>query len=325
MELWQLIALYIGLVLVGVFVVVAVIRYWMGGVEPRSSTAAGSTAEGSTVGATISFADLNVEELERCKLTIHGLLMSISQNVESLMSGVDQYTDQLKVHRSAIDRVDTLAAIKEVERLLLAEVEKMGTAAATYRGQLRAAHETIEQQQVEMEKLSEDASMDYLTRVPNRRGLEQRLNEALALFKRHGRQFGLLMLDIDHFKALNDTYGHIAGDRLLRALAEALVREVRGSDFVARYGGEEFAILLPESSAQESYVVAEKLRSAVERLEVEHGGETIRVTASIGIAEVTAADIYLETVIARADAALYGAKTAGRNRVLSLHPAASDG
>lgn len=243
--------------------------------------------------------ELSPEELERSKLLIHGLLMNIAQNVETLMTGVGQYTDQLKAHKTTISRADTLAAIKEVERVLVAEVERMGTAAQTYRGQLEAAKETIQHQQVEMEKLSADASMDYLTRVPNRRALEQRLKESLALYKRHGRQFGLLMLDIDHFKALNDSHGHIAGDKLLRSLAETIVQEVRGSDFVARYGGEEFAILLPESSLQEGLIVAEKLRLAVERLVVDREGRRIRTTLSIGVAEAMASDASLETIIAR--------------------------
>ena len=322
MELWQLILLYVGLGLVVLLAAITTIRSWRSGAQVRGmrSAAAPLVASQMPNPALAELPDFAPEELERSKLLIHGLLMSISQNVDTLMTGVGQYTDQLKVHKSSIRRADTLAAIKEIEQILLAEVEKMGTAAKTYRGQLQVAHETIQTQQAEMEKLSADASMDYLTRVPNRRGLEQRLNEALALYKRHGRQFGLLMLDIDHFKALNDTYGHIAGDKLLRALAGTLVKEVRGSDFVARYGGEEFAILLPETSIQESVVVAEKLRAAVEHLTIDHGGETIRTTVSIGIADVSPTDVFVETVVARADAALYGAKSAGRNRVLSQSP-----
>lgn len=330
MESWQLILLYVGLSLVVLLVIVVAVRTRRSDREEgdeRDVAPLGLHPEALLGGMSLPsvVADLTPEELERSKVLIHGLLMNISENVETLMTGVGQYTDQLRAHKSSINRADTLAAIKEVERVLLAEVERMGSAAQTYRGQLEAARETIQHQQMEMEKLSADASMDYLTRVPNRRALEQRLNEALALFKRHGRQFGLLMLDIDHFKALNDSYGHIAGDKLLRALAETLVKEVRGSDFVARYGGEEFAILLPESSVQESLVVAEKLRAAVERLEVDHGGAMIRTTVSIGVAEVTGADVYLETVVARADAALYGAKTSGRNRVLSQHESAGGG
>jgi len=317
MELWQLLLLFTGLGLVILLLLLIAVR------THREAGSARDLAAGGLPGSSVKSpagTDLGhypgPEELEQSKVVIHGLLMSVSENVETLMAGVGQYTDQLKVHRSSIRSADTLAAIKEVERLLLAEVEKMSTAAKTYRGELEAAQATIQTQQAEMEKLSADASIDYLTRVPNRRALEQRLNEALALYKRHGRQFGLLMLDLDHFKALNDTYGHIAGDKVLRALAATLVAEVRSSDLVARYGGEEFAVLLPETPLQESLVVAEKLRVAVEQQSTEHAGDWIGITVSIGIAEVTAADVYVETVVARADAALYGAKSAGRNRVV---------
>ena len=317
MELWQLLLLFTGLGLVILLLLLIAMRTHREAGLPRDPGAGSlpGTSVKSPAGAGLDRYP-GPEELEQSKVVIHGLLMSVSENVETLMAGVGQYTDQLKVHRSSIRSADTLAAIKEVERLLLAEVEKMSTAAKTYRGELEAAQATIQTQQAEMEKLSADASIDYLTRVPNRRALEQRLNEALALYKRHGRQFGLLMLDLDHFKALNDTYGHIAGDKVLRALAATLVAEVRSSDLVARYGGEEFAVLLPETPLQESLVVAEKLRVAVEQQSTEHAGDRIGITVSIGIAEVTAGDVYVESVVARADAALYGAKSAGRNRVV---------
>ena len=178
------------------------------------------------------------------------------------------------------------------------------------------------------EELAKQAISDGLTGVANRRRLDETLDQEWRRAARDLRPLSLLMIDVDCFKAYNDRYGHQKGDRVLRAVATAISQPVRRpGDLVARYGGEEFAVLLADTDAFGAAEVAEKVRAAIEELGIEHAGNLPAscVTASIGIAttypEHQGAEVSQEALVAAADAALYGAKRAGRNRVLaSLQP-----
>ena len=164
---------------------------------------------------------------------------------------------------------------------------------------------------------------DVLTGWNNRRYLQVRLKEELARARREQDNLVCLMLDVDHFKSINDTFGHAAGDTVLRDLAGRVDAEIRASDVAARYGGEEFVVLLPATEARAAEVLAERIRNAVgsEPFELPGGG-SIAVTVSIGIAAITpdtrSDDLKTlgDSLLARADVALYRAKSAGRDRVI---------
>ena len=176
------------------------------------------------------------------------------------------------------------------------------------------AHRTAELAQVN-ETLKRLAATDALTGAVNRRAFLERGSAELARAARARRATTLLAIDIDHFKTVNDRYGHPGGDAVLKALVALLKRETRVSDIVARLGGEEFGVLLPETSAEAALPVAERIRHAAEQLVVAHGGHTIRATISIGVAQNSASVDDLDALVAAADAALYAAKAGGRNRV----------
>ena len=152
----------------------------------------------------------------------------------------------------------------------------------------------------------------------NRRYFEERAAAALAGARRRNARLALLMIDIDHFKEVNDRHGHAAGDAVLRALADTFSRSLRGGDVCGRLGGEEFAAVLPEQDRAGAAATAERLRAALERLNVGAGGkEWIRVTVSVGVAAFPEDGQTLGTLMQRADARLYRAKEAGRNTVVS--------
>lgn len=164
------------------------------------------------------------------------------------------------------------------------------------------------------EELARHATIDALTAVANRRRFEERLHEAWLLYQRSKRTYALMLLDVDHFKAVNDTHGHQGGDAVLQHFAALLQNGVRATDFVARYGGEEFVVLLPDTpDAETALRVAEKIRLAVDQAAfpvVQH------LTVSIGLSLCQAHDGHAHTCIERADQALYQAKREGRNRVV---------
>jgi diguanylate cyclase (GGDEF)-like protein len=161
------------------------------------------------------------------------------------------------------------------------------------------------------------AATDPLTGLPNRRFVDEYSEVELARFRRFGQPASLLMIDLDKFKSINDTYGHPSGDRLLQAIAACCKDVVRSVDLFARFGGEEFLCLLPGTDAADATAVAEKIRAAIGKVQVKVGSESIGTTASIGVAALRPDDQSIGDVIARADEALYRAKNDGRNCIRS--------
>jgi diguanylate cyclase (GGDEF)-like protein len=170
-------------------------------------------------------------------------------------------------------------------------------------------------QSLENVLLYDMATVDSLTRVANRGHGLRRLSETLRLASRSGRSTSVAMLDIDHFKLVNDRHGHAAGDVLLRRVGEALVDTCRESDVVVRYGGEEFVVVLPDTDEAGSVVAAERMRRSITDLEVTFEGQRIGVSTSAGVATTRGSGESPASLLQRADQALYQAKATGRDRV----------
>jgi two-component system, cell cycle response regulator len=160
------------------------------------------------------------------------------------------------------------------------------------------------------------AATDALTRVLNRRAFLDRAAGEIARIERYGGTLSLALLDVDHFKSVNDRFGHATGDRVLVTVAKTVSDALRGSDVLARWGGEEFVVAFPVIDASQARLAAERLRRAIESIEIPIEGrpEALRVTASLGVAELSRGET-IESVVERADAAMYRAKQGGRNRV----------
>jgi diguanylate cyclase (GGDEF)-like protein len=158
---------------------------------------------------------------------------------------------------------------------------------------------------------------DGLTGIANRRHFIERFRLEFLRSMRNGYPISVLMIDIDHFKKVNDTYGHLVGDEILSATARTLAQQLREIDFLARFGGEEFVIFLPETGCDGAAKVAERIRGAVERSEYKAYDEKLHVTVSVGTATYPQDGDDKDVLIERADAALYRAKQQGRNRVVA--------
>jgi len=163
-------------------------------------------------------------------------------------------------------------------------------------------------------KLFESALRDGLTSTFNRRYFVDRLHTEIRFAVRHEKSLALLFVDIDYFKKINDTHGHLAGDAVLAAVARVMTETIRAEDVLARYGGEEFAVICREIDAEGARILGERLRAAVEEERFEHDGKVIPVTISVGAAVESKVDD-AQAFIAAADAAMYEAKRGGRNRV----------
>lgn len=246
-------------------------------------------------------------QLGRLIVLLAGQLKSSKDHVASL-----------KDTNAQLASVTSVAELQDVVRALIAKNQSNERQTRDLEARLKEAQDqasTLRQRLTKAEKL---AALDPLTSVANRRRFEQFIAAEVDRSHQDGTPLCLIMTDIDHFKKVNDTYGHFAGDRVLKAFAELLSRHVRNGDLVARYGGEEFAIVLPQTPTGDAFGIAERIRSIFER----HGGpdgsvanEFGRLTASFGLAEICEGEPP-SALIERADQMLYEAKNKGRNRTM---------
>lgn len=232
---------------------------------------------------------------------------------------------------------EALAALLERHREELANLERLTAISDRYQSVLRERNETITERYAKqlrqlqkivrisdhyqgmMQQLNEAlriaSTQDPLTGLPNRRLMMDRLNGEAAKTERGHPVFSLALIDADHFKQINDRFGHDIGDKALVAIAQAFARSLRPYDLAARWGGEEFLVLLPETSGEQAREVANRLRCAIEAIQEDNLPRDLKMTVSIGVAEHCPEARWDET-IKRADKALYTAKWKGRNRVV---------
>lgn len=224
-------------------------------------------------------------DLNSLKATVESKLNHLLEDVEEARS-VRQQREQEVSQRLAV----------MVERIQVMEVEA------------QAFRKHLEEQR-------ERSLLDNLTGMPNRAGLQKRMEEEYERWQRYGGQLLLAVLDVDHFKGINDNFGHLAGDKVLRLIAQQLLRRLRKSDFIGRFGGEEFVLLLPGTSPEQGETVLEALRSGIEECPFHFKNERVTITVSIGFTDFRQGD-ELDAVFERADKAMYAAKEAGRNRLI---------
>ncbi len=214
--------------------------------------------------------------------------------------------------------------IKPFSQIMQDANEELGKLNFTYEQivlELSQAKQNAEQLARELQqannRLQQLADRDGLTCLYNHRYFQRVFEVELSRAVRYKNPLSILLLDLDHFKKINDTYGHPAGDTVLQKVSNTLVRLVRNCDTVARYGGEEFTVILPETGNKGAKVLAQRLRRGVEQKEIDHNGQVISVTMSIGVAstDISDTDHDRAALIDLCDKALYKAKHNGRNRV----------
>jgi diguanylate cyclase len=209
--------------------------------------------------------------------------------------------------------------------VLTMDAYRRAASLAEVRRELRQSQQALLQRLTEIEslqgQLSEQANRDPLTGLYNRRFLDASLERELAVAARTNQALSVLLLDIDHFKVINDGFGHSAGDEVLRQTGLLLLSLSRKSDLCCRYGGEEFLLLMPQTSLTQAQAHAEKLRNAMQTQTVQYGAHDISTTVSIGLASFPESALSADALINGADHALYAAKRGGRNRVEIMGPA----
>ncbi|MCB1644674.1 MAG: GGDEF domain-containing protein [Pseudomonadales bacterium] len=227
-------------------------------------------------------------------------------------SGIDGLKLSIENNLEAI-----LGIVTDHQREGEARFQQMDAEMAALTGRLEEMEKLSESLAASLEEQRQLAESDALTGLPNRQAYQRRSTEEAARWKRHGGPLSMVVCDLDHFKQVNDTFGHAAGDDVLVASARQFRQGLRESDFVARIGGEEFVVLMPETTASQAVEVMNKLRLQFSAQTFSAAGRTFSVTMSAGVSEFRGSDT-VESVFARADRALYQAKGNGRNQCLVM-------
>jgi two-component system cell cycle response regulator len=260
--------------------------------------------------------------LDAGRSSIHELLRRVraedrGRRTPVIMLGVNRMEDAtLALRMGADDWVAKPLSVPELLARIGARLRARADASQA-RDALIRREEELERARADNRRLEELATTDSLTRLLNRRALLERLGGEVERARRFKSQLSLLMVDLDHFKTVNDRHGHLAGDDVLRQVGDLLARIVRTVDVVARYGGEEFVIALPETATDGAVVFAERLRERLAGQAFEMAGDPqFHLTCSVGVATFPSPHVAsTEALFARADEALYRAKSGGRNQV----------
>ena len=244
---------------------------------------------------------------------------AVHEAIDTAMTTASAYSSSLQMASGDLARDVNGDTLKQMAMRLLEETRRMQDANVALESQLQSSREDIQALQRDLDDVRREALLDPLTKIFNRKHFDEGLVRAFTEAKTSGQPMSLMLLDIDHFKRFNDTWGHQTGDQVLRLVAMTLKSNIKGKDIAARYGGEEFAAILPDTDLEGAVILADNIRKAVQAKELlkRSTNEKLgRITASFGVAAYRKDDTP-SSLIERADRGLYAAKHAGRNRVVS--------
>lgn len=269
------------------------------------------------------YLDLYNTKLDKKEIESVGIVERIAselyEDVQKILKSVSEHDREISKGGSRLEELSSEVSshdIKDILNRIMREVKGLKNVNRKFIKKLEEQKSEIEKLKAELKRAKEEANIDPLTGLKNRRSFERALTEFFRDYKKFGYPFSVIVLDLDNFKRINDTYGHMAGDRVLKEIGNILKNYLRAKDVPARTGGEEFAIILPGITKEEAMGVAERLRKVIANYTVDYEGIKINPTASFGVAEVSPDIGSAEEVLKKADENLYKAKRAGKNMVV---------
>jgi diguanylate cyclase (GGDEF)-like protein len=240
---------------------------------------------------------------------------TLAQNLGDISETIQTSTNVIELTGFVASKLSTIKLILEKKHKYdNLQMEKSAEEVKKLKRRLAGMKKEIGRVQNKASLLQEETSLDPLTGAYNRRAYEKRILEEVMRFKNHEEIFSILMIDIDHFKSINDQYGHWAGDRCLEELTKLIKRILRGTDFLARYGGDEFISILPGTDEEGIRIVSNRMREFIEKARFLYLDQEIPLTVSVGATTVIQSDQDNESIFKRVDNAMYEAKRTGRNR-----------
>jgi diguanylate cyclase len=261
----------------------------------------------------------NKAEIEEANERLDSSLGSVLEIVRATLASSAKYASLIKSADRDLRRSSNPAAVKKTLEKMHSQNAAIGDEVDVLKGRLEQAKAETEQLKKELQNVKSESLTDGLTGLNNRKWFDARLSEEIAAAHEASERLCLAIVDIDHFKKVNDSYGHQTGDRILTWFGGKILENVKGRDCAARYGGEEFAIILPRTRLQSAASLMDQIRHGVEGVNWKHiksGRRIGHVTASFGVAELRDGEA-ASSLVERADANLYAAKSEGRNRVVA--------
>lgn len=268
---------------------------------------------------------LDKESLSEMVVSLDGVVAKLSQSLLAIIKKSDSTAEDIQKIKDELDsyKEENITDFKvahtklyKIAVTLETNTKMLSKELQYHNGQVKIMGAKIEELEKELKKAKEESKEDFLTKLYNKRALNEFLHMHEASYNRLGHTFSIIFFDLDHFKKINDTYGHEAGDAVLSAFAKILKKESRASDIIGRYGGEEFIALLADTPKEAAAIFAEKVRAQVAKTKFLFRGTAISVNISCGVSERTEVKT-LKQLLEHADAKLYKAKNDGRNRVVS--------
>jgi len=260
--------------------------------------------------------------LIEAKETLRSMVSTFVSRLADITTSTGNYQNKIQQYHAQINAVEDISELNTILESLVGDIGEMNNEAKAnhvtlLESQKKAeeAEKKINELTLKLDYISEAAHEDFLTGALNRRGMDEALIREFERSDRHGTPLSLAMLDVDHFKKINDTMGHSTGDKALAHLSKVVKSILRSTDVLARYGGEEFVILLPGSNQKDAVTVVSGLQRDLTKNFFLHNNERVLITFSAGVAERLYGES-VDSVLPRADAALYLAKQSGRNRVI---------
>jgi diguanylate cyclase len=263
--------------------------------------------------------DMDVEALRQSSALIEASISKVLESLAKADGEASRYGEALQDYSGRLRPGLDQATVRRIVDSVLEETQRMQVRNQAIAGDIKRSSEEIDELRRTVENVRREAHTDALTGIANRRCFDEHLAIAVREATEQDAPLGLLMIDIDHFKRFNDSFGHQVGDKVLQLVARILKQSVKGRDTVARFGGEEFAVVLPDTPLAGAVALAEQIRTAVasRRIVQKGSGEDFGViTLSVGVAALRNGEMP-GALIGRADRALYAAKTQGRNRVVT--------
>ncbi|MFQ5560113.1 MAG: GGDEF domain-containing protein, partial [Nitrospinota bacterium] len=258
------------------------------------------------------------------RLELKNIIAALASEMSTISVASDSYNDNLSSYAKKLGEADSLTEILDVKQKILNETgeiqkenQKLKNSMKETAALLSASSKKISDLEKELGKARMEMMKDTLTRLYNRRAFDERIEEQLNRFKRYGEGFCLIFMDLDHFKRVNDTYGHVAGDIVLKTVASIAKESIRSMDFIGRYGGEEFVAIIEKTETVSGKKVAEKIRKSIGGHEFIYKNQKVDVQVSLGVTGSRGGDTP-QSITERADSALYQAKERGRNQVASV-------
>jgi diguanylate cyclase len=272
---------------------------------------------------TIDPVDPREQQISDSAQAVRSILLILTAVIERTEQAASESSQALKKLRESFDRAGLPAEVAAATSRLTEQIDRMISNNASLKGKLASSQKILTAQQRQIELLRTAVLVDGMTQLANRSYFDDKLAEMIRLRQRYDEVFFLIILDVDHFKTINDTHGHQAGDVILKGVSARIKAALRESDFLARFGGDEFALILIKSTPQAADAVARKLCANISDSRFYFENFEIKVTLSIGAAEATAFDT-TDSLLERADAALYHVKESGRNGVYFAENPVSD-